>query len=373
MHCVSVVSGAGGLDIGLEAAGFTIRACADIDPVSCRTLEVNRAIGLEGKHTFLRNATIFNVDLAKVSSAHLLAGSGLKRADVDLLAGGPPCQAFSVFGRRKGARDPRGRLVFRFYELVRELTPKVFILENVPGLATIDGGTLLDKLLEKLSQPRHRVSYKVSTFDLEAADFGVPQFRRRLFIVGNRLGLEVNPPEQTHWAPDESDGRSPWVTVATALAGLPFPEAGDLPNHRTRKHSLRMIARFRALKWGERDNPTRTNKLNPKTPAFTIVVGSDKGGGKGHIHPYELREITPREAARLQTFPDYWVFEGTIRDVIRQIGNALPPLFAAKVGVRILEDVYDISAPSHCQLLDRLAQTHLLRGSDESKMLTATV
>jgi len=360
LQSISLFSGAGGLDLGLEAAGFTTKCCADSDPVSCMTLEKNRLMGVTGRHPFLRNASILNVDLTKVNGRYLLESSGLKKTDVELVNGGPPCQAFSIFGRRNGTKDPRGRLVFRFAELVKEITPTAFLLENVPGLRTLNQGRLFNRLLQTLSRPKHGHSYKVQFFDLEAADFGVPQFRRRLFVVGNRLGVEIQPPKKSH-GPRMTDELSPWTTVGAALDDLPIPSISTLPNHRTRQHSSRMISRFRALNWGERDVPTRTNKLDPNKPAFTIVVGSDKGGGKGHIHPYEPREITPREAARLQTFPDYWILEGTIRDVIRQIGNAVPPLLAAKVGSQMLHDLYGFSIPDHSSSLSILGQKHLLQ------------
>ena len=111
-----------------------------------------------------------------------------------------------------------------------------------------------------------------------------------------------------------------------------MPEPGKLSsvsNHIGRKHSQRIISRYENLKFGERDPKTRINKLHPERPSFTIIVGSDKGGGKGHIHPFFPREVTPRESARMQTFPDWWEFYGTGRHIIRQVGNAVPPLFAA--------------------------------------------
>jgi DNA (cytosine-5)-methyltransferase 1 len=358
LQSVSLFSGAAGLDIGLEASGFVTRCCADLDPVSCKTLEKNQSIGRNGFHRFLKNASILNVDLNKVNGLRLLRSAGLRKNDVGLISGGPPCQAFSVFGLRKGASDPRGQLVFRFAQLVREITPTAFLLENVPGMGSLKHGHLLKRLIARLSRPRHSLSYNVQSYELEAADFGVPQFRRRLFIIGNRLGIDIEPPKQTH-GHNSANGISHWITVGTAFDGLPSPLASALPNHRVRKHSARMISRFNRLEWGERDIPTRTNKLHPNKPAFTIVVGSDKGGGKGHIHPYEPREITPREAARLQTFPDYWIFEGTTRDVIRQIGNAVPPLLATKVGSQMLHDLYGYPIPDHSSSISILGQRHL--------------
>ena len=107
-------------------------------------------------------------------------------------------------------------------------------------------------------------------------------------------------------------------------------------------HGENIIKRYSALKFGERDSKTRINRLNPSRPSFTIVVGSDKGGGKGHVHPYSPREVTPRESARLQTFPDYWEFTGTSRHPIRLVGNAVPPIFAAVLGAHLFKEAFGI-------------------------------
>ena len=124
------------------------------------------------------------------------------------------------------------------------------------------------------------------------------------------------------------------------VVGSMVPE-GALPNHIGRKHSKRIITRYKSLEFGERDPKTRINKLNPERPSFTIIVGSDKGGGKGHVHPFRPREVTPRESARMQTFPDWWEFYGTGRHVIRQVGNAVPPLFAAILAEHVKMHVLD--------------------------------
>jgi DNA (cytosine-5)-methyltransferase 1 len=152
-------------------------------------------------------------------------------------------------------------------------------------------------------------------------------------------------------------------TVADALRGLPLPgEDSALHNHTGRVHSQRIIERYRNLRYGERDPATRINKLDPERPSYTIIVGSDKGGGKGHVHPFEPREVTPRESARMQGFPDHWEFTGTVRHPIRQVGNAVPPLFAAKMAYHLKREVFRIDdEPSHEELLDSLGLNYLLR------------
>lgn len=127
--------------------------------------------------------------------------------------------------------------------------------------------------------------------------------------------------------------------------GLPTPitdwkKEPYLNGHVGRKHSERIIDRYKSLVFGERDPKTRINKLNPHKPSYTIIVGSDAGGGKGHVHPYEPREVTPRESARIQTFPDWWEFSGTGRHIIRQVGNAVPPLFASILAQHVYKEIF---------------------------------
>ena len=138
-------------------------------------------------------------------------------------------------------------------------------------------------------------------------------------------------------------GAAPHRTAGEALRLLrePAHRHSKVPNHTGRRHSERIVSRYTDLAFGERDPKTRINKLNPERPSFTIIVGSDKGGGKGHVHPYTPREVTPRESARMQTFPDWWEFHGTGRHVIRQVGNAVPPLFAAQLAEHVKAYVFD--------------------------------
>jgi DNA (cytosine-5)-methyltransferase 1 len=267
--------------------------------------------------------------------------------------------------------DPRGNLMWRFGSYVKALEPECFWLENVPGLLTVDGGETFKQVLQALEsiQP-----YKVKHYVVEAADYGVPQYRKRVFIIGSRSGIELpdNLPEllATHGGTEQTKGddiqmeinRLPRVCVKHALIGLP-EELGSIHNHIGRKHSEEIKNRYRNLRFGERDSATRINKLHPDRPSYTIIVGSDKGGGKGHVHPFEPREVTPRESARMQTFPDFWYFSGTSRHPIRQVGNAVPPVLAAVWAKYIALKLFDIS-PSTVRTTDEmlvsLGQTHLL-------------
>jgi DNA (cytosine-5)-methyltransferase 1 len=331
LNAIALFSGGGGLDLGFSAAGFNIRVSSDIDAFSCKTLELN-----SGKKPFYNHARTMQADITKVSAKELLEIADLGKDSVDLLIGGPPCQAFSVFGRRKGLKDPRGNLVWDYLRLLQEIQPTAFVFENVSGLKSIHGGSLYDEILKSLELDG---LYTVSAHSYQLANFGIPQFRDRIFFIGTKTGKFVPEMKPTHGIQDCE--AVPYRTASEALRFMPEPgELSFIPNHSGRKHSQRIIDRYHSLKFGERDPKTRINRLHPERPSFTIIVGSDKGGGKGHVHPFSPREVTPRESARMQTFPDWWEFYGKGRHVIRQVGNAVPPLFAAQLAEHIKVHVF---------------------------------
>lgn len=328
---LSLFSGGGGLDLGFAAAGFRIGCASDIDTYSCKTLVMNN-----GKKSFYQHAHSIAADITKVSAKDLLKEAGIGKGDVDIVIGGPPCQAFSIFGQRKGLADPRGNLVWDYLRIIREIQPKAFVFENVAGIKSIHGGKLFADMLEQLTLEG---TYTVSAHSYQVAEFGIPQFRDRVFVIGARNGVTVPPMIPTHG--ENSINGKKYRTVKEALRFLPKPENNHvISNHIGRNHSAQIITRYKNLEFGERDPKTRINKLNPSRPSYTIIVGSDKGGGKGHVHPTVPREVTPREFARMQTFPDWWVFAGTGRHVIRQVGNAVPPLFAALVAEHVRVHVF---------------------------------
>ena len=372
---ISLFSGAGGFDLGLEAVGFEARVCVDIDYHSCRSLAFNRSLGRRtGFHSFLNNAVVLNQDLTQTCASRLLRASRLAPGEVPLVVGGPPCQSFSVFGGRRGMGDPRGLLWREFARIVMELRPRAFLFENVAGLLTVGGGNAYSEIFETLSNKGGDPEYKVSAHLVDAAHFGVPQFRTRLFIFGSREGAIVPPPQPTHfvdWPRASSVAKlalnSDFIplrcpTTRDFLHGLPAVSPDSwMPNHVGREHSSTIINRYQALDYGQRDSKTRVNRLHPDRPSYTIIVGSDKGGGKGHVHPDEPREVTPRESARAQTFPDPWWFSGTSRHPIRQIGNAVPPVLAAVVGQHIRTHMFGLrDSFSYTDILARLGLNYLL-------------
>lgn len=218
---VSLFSGAGGLDIGFHEAGFETAVLVERDSACCRTLRAN-----------MPNVPIIEGDINEISTAQILSAAHLKPLEAALVIGGPPCQSFSLAGRRMGLNDPRGKLVLEFIRVVREALPIGFVMENVRGLANWENGRALDAIIEEATQPilyngenyRYDVSYKV----LNAASYGAPQFRERIFIVGNRLHVPFRFPPPTHGDVKEAatldlfEGEvMPYVTVEDAIGGLP--------------------------------------------------------------------------------------------------------------------------------------------------------
>lgn len=208
---ISLFSGAGGLDIGFENAGFSIAVAVEIDPSCCDTLKTNRP-----------DLPVINKNITEVTSDEILKAANLKPLEPALVIGGPPCQSFSLAGLRKGLNDERGRLLFEFVRIVRETLPFGFVLENVKGLTNWDSGRALKLLIEELSKP---IEYNGKSYSytitqpkvLNAVDYGVPQYRERLILVGNRNGLDFSYPTPI----DESERK----TVRDAIGNLPEPEA----------------------------------------------------------------------------------------------------------------------------------------------------
>ena len=361
LSTVSLFSGGGGLDLGMEAVGFDTLYATDIDEHSCITLNTGKMNSQKLHRGFLQHAVIEQIDANHLEGKYILNKINRNKGDVDLLVGGPPCQAFSVFGKRQGRKDPRGQLVFEYLRILSDIRPKVFVFENVYGLLTIENGKIFEEVCSRLANPCKGLHYELSIHRVNAANYCVPQFRDRVFIIGHIGGKQIKSlPELAAENPGLNQVK--WRTVRDALRGLPMIGTLGIPNHTGRKHSDRIIQRYANLSPGERDSSTRINRLDLNRPSFTIIVGSDKGGGKGHVHPVEPREVTPRESARIQTFPDWWAFSGTSRHPIRQIGNAVPPLLSASIGNAIRENLLGLARIDFDHVVSSLSQEHLFEG-----------
>jgi len=188
---ISLFSGAGGMDIGFEAAGFKTAVAVEYDKSCCETLHTNKP-----------DLPIIQGDLAQISTEDILKAAKLKPTEPALVIGGPPCQSFSLAGKRMGMNDPRGMLVLQFIRVVRESLPVAFVMENVKGMVNWEGGKAIAAIMNEISEPiiykGETYEYKVSKSVLNAADYGASQFRERVFIVGNRVNKTFEFPKPTH-------------------------------------------------------------------------------------------------------------------------------------------------------------------------------
>lgn len=337
---IDCFAGAGGLALGLRDAGFSVRAAFDASPFAVATYQHNL-----GPH-------IVEARAEDLCGLDLLRLSGYDGWDCALVAGGPPCQGFSV-QRRGEDEDERNTLILDFLRLVRDIGPQMFLMENVSAIRGKRG----DALLERFFEDARRAGYHVSVAVLDAADYGVAQHRRRAFVVGER---DDCPPAFVFPEPTHREGT--WRTVRHAIGDLPSPmaapeEAAQYPNHEAdqisdinrlrisfvppgggREHipeHLRLPChRVSVEKAGHRNVYGR---LHWDHPAGTITTKCNSFTRGKFAHPAEDRNITMREAARLQGFPDDFVFLGGRVPVAHQIGNAVPPPLALALGNAILE------------------------------------
>jgi len=314
---IELFSGCGGLSTGLMDAGIRVAAGFDYD---------RRAIaGYAYNHEY-RGSRGFECDLSQASGADLLRMSGLQR--IDLLAGGPPCQPFSIVGKRQGLDDERGKLVFDFLRFIKELSPQAVVFENVANLATIYDGAILRYIERRL----RRMGYAFASGVCSAADFGVPQMRKRLLVLAARDVSALELPPRTH-SGDPSTHLPPHVTSSVALADL--PDAGDYGacgvfNHEPTQHTRDMLKRLRSLPPGKRERGSFHDRLHPDRPSYTLRAGAGNFSPLRPIHYRYHRVVTVRESARLQSFEDHFIWPDWIPRLqqYRQVGNAVPPLVA---------------------------------------------
>jgi DNA (cytosine-5)-methyltransferase 1 len=315
---VSLFSGGGGLDLGLSLAGFNFNYSNDEVQYYCDTIAYN-----------FQNCVTEAKDVRDLKGHEIRELIETER--ISLIAGGPPCQAFSILGKRGSFSDLRGQLVFDYIRLINELEPEAFVFENVPGLLTVNNGEDWEKLYYNFQV---ETGYDIHTDTLNAADYGVPQIRKRVFVVGFRQPAEFTFPKPRYRDPSSlnllNQNLPDWIPAKLALENV-----DGLHNHDIRIHGDRVRSRYEKIPPGGRDKVDHTDRIEPEKPSGTVLVGSKSGGGRPHIHPYIPRHITVREAARLQSFPDWYKLLGTSTAQYRQIGNAVPPLLAFAVGESI--------------------------------------
>lgn len=330
---VSFFTGCGGIDLGFEAAGYQHLAAFEFNELFCKTVRKNRP-----------NWNIFGPpthpgDVSKVDEIIHDLERIIPRNFDGIFAGGPPCQPFSIASNQRFAKSgdnfkrvgfehkTNGNLLFNYVEIIKHFRPICFLIENVPGLRDLDGGEQLSEAIRDLES----VGYNVDTpIVLNAADYGVPQFRERLFVVGSR------------------NGKSPIYPTPSEMrygAGSVLERSqGHVNNTETRSHKLGSVQRYYKLEYGQRDQLGRVDRLDPSIPSKTVIAGGTNGGGRSHLHPEIPRTLSVRECARLQTFPDDYVFVGPTARQFTQVGNAVPPVLAAQLGLAIASSIFRVNA-----------------------------
>lgn len=340
--CIDCFCGAGGLALGLSNAGFDLLYSFDIDPKAISTMRSNP------NHIPSHLEEV--KDIYELDESELMSRLGISPGELDLLAGGPPCQGFSI--QRGGEdKDVRNNLVSRYIDVVRSIRPKFFLMENVPGIIGKRGAAILEENLKKIEKD----GYLIHQRTLDAQNFGVPQRRRRVIIVGERKDHAV--PLFEYPIPyDET------ITVRQTIGFLPPPpddysDHPDYPNHRRDKLSEGSLKRIRAVKEGQGRDYLPEELLLPCHKVSSSVMGHRNVFGRmcwdkvaptitarfdsfsrGMFgHPVQDRTISLREGALLQTFPLDYVFVGSKVEVARQIGNAVPVKLADRIGKSIIE------------------------------------
>lgn len=394
---VSLFSGALGMDLGFELQGdFEILACVEIDESACSTIRTNADLG-----NFAGNPVVFCRDLFDLSPEELMAKVGLRPGELDLLVGGPPCQSFSTAGRRQSVQDRRGTLLWRYLDFVAALQPKAFVMENVRGLMSAAlqhrpiaerpdqgglnladeelPGSVIRKFVDDLWE-RTDGRYHLDAFEVNSANYGAPQIRERVVFIGNSAGVEVDYPEPTHGVElggeqatlffEQHVGLRPWATLRDAIGDLRendlelmdfsprkksflsmVPEGG---NWRTLPEEIQKESMGKA--WfakGGRSGWWR--RLSWDFPCPTLVTMPNHAS-TSLCHPEQVRVLSVREYARIQEFPDNWIFQGKTAEKYKQIGNAVP-VRLGKVTAEVVSKLLDAAASGGASNFYRKAST----------------
>lgn len=353
---IDLFAGVGGLSYGFaHDTDFEILAANEILTPMARAYSLNHP-----------TVKMYNKDIKDFSSDDLSRDLGLKPGDVDIVIGGPPCQAYSTVGKRL-IDDPRGKLFQEYYRILKELRPRIFVFENVKGLLSMQGGELIKTIIALFES----IGYHLQMQLLNAADYGAPQIRERVILVGTLDGRPFKYPAPTHYNPEtgtpSDPSLKPYVTLGEALGDLPSIKTGEcaeryatepqndyqrlmrenapttLQEHEVPKNSARLVAIMEALPDGGAPKDI-AEELRPKSgfancycrlwwnkPSTTITRNLGCPSSSRCIHPRDPRPLSTREAARLQGFPDDYVFFGKRGDKHLQIGNAVPTFLSKAI------------------------------------------
>ncbi len=330
---IDLFSGCGGVTAGFKAAGFNVLAAIEFDRITAQTYRLNHP-----------EVILYEEDIRSVSPATIMKDCTLESGQLTVLGVCAPCQPFSRQNRFRKS-DERASLILEAVRFVESLRPQFLFVENVPGLG--QNPNILDKFVGNLKE----LGYKTSVPTIvDAVNYGVPQFRKRFILLGTVLDRELRIPKPTHASPEEATrlGKEQWLTVKDAFVGLQDLNSGEVsetdPLHKARKHTLLSLERLRHIphNGGSRDSlPIELRlvchrngrnvgyhdvygRMDFDRPSPTLTTGCTNFTKGRFAHPTSDRAITPREAARLQTFPDSYRFYGSYEQISAQIGNAVP-------------------------------------------------
>jgi len=357
---IDLFCGAGGLSAGLEMAGFKVLAGNDIFEAAGQTFAETHP------HAEFIPGPIEDLDIDS-----LMKITGLKRGELTVLVGGPPCQAYSVYNHQRGMHDARATLFREYLRMVEGLQPEWIVMENVAGIYSIGGGEAVRAIKSELADLGYAVEEKL----LRAEDYGVPQERRRVVFIGNRIGAPISHPQPTH-----GPGLLPYVTIKDAMSDLPDLVNGEAPGvvpyktppksdfQRLLRGNRTKVSNHAAPRLGQvnldrlehippggswrdiphdmlpegmkrakrSDHTKRYGRMTWDGLSCTVLTKCDIHWG-AYIHPDQQRAISVREAARIQSFPDSFVFSGSKTEQYVQVGNAVPPLLGRAIGHHLLE------------------------------------
>lgn len=346
LNCIDLFAGAGGFSLAAKNIGIRVVAAVELNPKACETYSINLVTrGIPH---------LYAEDIRKLEPSILKTNHFSDGNECDVLLGGPPCQGFSVHRiNDSGVGDPRNELILRYFQFVRHLRPKVFLMENVPGLLWPRHKSFLNAFYRQGTKEGYTLRSPVV---LDARDYGVPQRRKRVFVLGIRKDLDLAidwPPRPTHGdekARKQNPALRPWLAAAEIFR-VPIPTGDENDHHMNHTPDLVDVFRRTPPNGGSRRDSGRTlschtehdghndvyGRIDPSQPGPTMTTACINPSKGRFVHPTQHHGITLRHAARFQTFPDWFVFKGGLMAGGEQIGNAVP-IRLAEVLLRAIKE-----------------------------------
>ena len=389
LKVIDLFCGVGGLSYGFQAnKSFEIVAANEILPSMATAYAINHP-----------SVNVYTGDIKNFDSNWLESDLGEKADDIDIIVGGPPCQAYSTVGKRS-SNDPRGKLFREYHRILTEFRPKLFLYENVKGLLSMQGGKLFKDIVSLFESLGYSVQYKL----LNAADYGAPQIRERVIIVGSRLTSRFQYPIPTHYDPSKpldlfKRHLKPYLTLGEAIGDLPLIKSGEesfkyatepknefqklmrmnapkkIMDHNAANHGAKLIKIMESLPEGGSPADLPKN-LRPTSgfkntycrlwwnrPSTTLTRNLGTPSSSRCIHPKTPRPLTTREGARIQCFPDDYKFYGSRSDKNLQIGNAVPTVLSVSLANMILVNFEKEYENSNRQVLQEKEKRNYVKNS----------